>query len=135
MLLPKRIQVVVLLLLMPNSPYDSKDFKALKKQWYKKAADSGFKDLEDDKENLDPGLTHNTIAWQNREVIRDFFLKLDAYIGSKPSIPAIHSEILTMYSQGINASSKNGIADKVQLHPRSVRRIIKHYKEKLLKDI
>ncbi len=82
------------------SVYNSKEFKKLQISWYKKLKEEGFENLEDVNENLYyPNL--RTIAWRNRDSIREFFFKLDDYLHKVKGIPRKHRNVLKKWSEGI----------------------------------
>ncbi len=101
------------------------DFEKLKVKWYKKLADSGFKDIEYSNGSL---YQHNlrTIGWDNRDRIRDFFLKLDSYLANSPDIPFKHKKLLMLWSKG---KSFTYIAENVELSVSHVKKLVSNYKQ------
>lgn len=100
------------------------DLEELKKVWYAKLKEVGFVDIEDDRQNLK---AHNTrtIAFENRDIILDFFLRLDAYLLETKDIPDIHRLILELYSKGEKIKR---IAFTVRMTRQSIHKIINRYK-------
>jgi DNA-binding NarL/FixJ family response regulator len=113
---------------MANS-YKTKEFKNLQSKWYAKLAKEGFKDQEDAKENLIQQ-DRRTIAFDNRDMLRDFFLSLSAYLVHN-RVPTRDRKILELFSQGIHIKGKNGIVEKTGWSDKTVRNVIKSYKNKL----
>jgi hypothetical protein len=99
-------------------------FLELRLQWYQKLKDEGFKDIEDLKGRLERQ-DRRTIAFQNRESIRRFFMQLSAYLDSKPNISPLEYDILKLYADGIRVIR---IALLVKKHKATVHRVIKSYK-------
>ena len=113
--------------------YESKSFKKLQDTWYKKLkkkskGQEGFVDQEDSKENLKQ-YDRRTIAFENRERICEFFLKVDSYLTTKPNIPTKHIYALELWSKGTRVSGPKGIANKVKLSRRQVFYILKKYRD------
>lgn len=111
---------------------DSDDsFIALQKKWYKILSQSGFKDQENKHGELKRHETR-TIAWANRDKIRDFFLKLDEYLtkhGHEISIE--HRTVLGLYTQGLSLGE---ICKLVKPCRTKVAKIIREYKQRILAD-
>jgi len=103
----------------------SPEFLALKAKWYQKLADSGFVDIEDDKENLKI-YDRRTIAFTNRERISRFFIELEHYVEEHPEIPERERITLILYGQGIYMKK---IAEYVSRHYVYVWNVIKKYKK------
>jgi hypothetical protein len=112
---------------------DCEHCEAFKQSWYRKVEKSGFDDIEDAKGEL---RQHNrrTIAFDNRDAIRDFFLKLDTFLVKTSDIPPLHRKILNLYTQGIAVDGPQGIAKQCRRHERVVRGIIAKYKAIILKS-
>lgn len=83
---------------MMNS-FSTKSFKKLKSEWYSKLKENGFNDLEDSKGNLTKKETR-TIAWKNREMIRDFYLNVGKYLNSEADISSRDRLILYLWTNG-----------------------------------
>jgi len=112
--------------------YDSPEFKALDAEWKKKLADSGFEDLEDAQENL-TAPNNRTVAFQNRDLILDFFVKLDHYLtNTKDKIKPEHRKILELYAKGTYVSGKNGIIEQTGYSKRGIEYVIARYKKIVL---
>jgi hypothetical protein len=106
----------------------TKDFKALKSDWDRRLSQSGFKDAEKPSGELrSPDL--RTIAWQNRDAIRDFFLALDTYLSTNPDMTPAHRVILEAYSQGTHVKD---IVKTSGLSHTTVFSIIRRYKTLIL---
>lgn len=90
--------------------------KELKAKWDKILKDEGL-DLKK-KDN-------RTIAFKNRERIRDFFLMLDCLMTHYPEMDAFEKKVLTMYSQGMH---KKQIVKELRGPRRyAIDRVIKRY--------
>lgn len=77
-----------------------KELEELTKEWYNKLKKLGFNDIEGKNEVLfQPN--RRTIAWLNRDRIRDFFFCLDAYLQTEKDLPMRHRKILEMWTEGI----------------------------------
>lgn len=73
--------------------------KAMTKEWAGKLADSGFVDIEDRNGNLKQ-YDRRAAAFQDREQVLDYFLKLDAYLETNQNIKPRDRKILTLYTNG-----------------------------------
>lgn len=104
---------------------------SLRNEWYLKLRLSGFKDIEDSKGNLKSHDTR-TIAFQNRDMIRDFFTELGHYLSQYPEIPDMHRTVLSQYIEGVHIKK---IAAIVGRTPRTVGEIIKIYRDRILAGI
>lgn len=102
--------------------------KLLKQQWYKKLSDEGFEDIEYSSGLLKQG-DRRSMAFENREMISEFFTALDHYLTDHPEIPEKDREILSLYSQGLYATQ---IQKKLRINQWSVKKVIKRYKEIIL---
>lgn len=111
--------------------WESKDFKALNAEWQTKLQDAGFQDHEDKKERLKQ-YDRRTIAFENRERIKEFFLELDSYITNTPDIPLEHKYILELFSCGVHVQGEQGIAKRANRSRDWVHKVISHYKKLLL---
>lgn len=111
--------------------YGGNEFKALALEWRKKLEESGFQDCESKKEDLN---RHNrrTIAFDNRDSIRDFFISLDHFL-TNTQIPIRDRQVLELYSQGIKVKGVHGIVQRIGWSQSTVRRTIQKYKLILLK--
>ena len=114
---------------MPPKKLNLKQLQALQIQWYEKLKASGFQDIEDSNGNLKQ---HNrrTIAFENRDRIRDFFTDLGHYI-EHHDIPPMHKQILTLYCNG---SQIRQIELEVKRTRRMIHNIIKIYKDRILRN-
>lgn len=106
----------------------SQDLESLKKLWYDKLKNTGFVDLEDENQNLYcPNV--RTIAYENQEVIREFFLRLDEYLTSNfNSIKPMHRIVLELYSSGARIKF---IADQIKRSRQRVHQIIAQHRKAL----
>lgn len=86
--------------------------------------DSGFDDLEDTRGNL-KSPDSRTIAFQNQEQIREFFLTLDCFMTHFPEMPKFAYKVMSMYSEGIMVKD---IVKASRSSDKHVRNTIKHYK-------
>ncbi len=104
------------------------EYKQLEAFWRQKLREHGFVDIEDLRGNLKQ---HNrrTIGFENREIISDFFRRLDHYLTNHPEIPRLHRLILSMWSEGARVGE---ICTKSKRCNSSVRTIIRHYRLLLL---
>lgn len=108
--------------------YNSKEFKKTQLDWYKKLKSSGFKDIEDKHENLyQPNL--RTIAWQNRDLIREFFFSLDDYLNTTKNLPPKHRRILRLWSSGMHLID---ISRKTKISIAVINRVVCKYKKIVL---
>ena len=102
----------------------------LKKLWYKRLKDSGFKDIETPSGAL-KSYDRRTIAFENMEVILSFHLDLETYLNSSP--PRMHMsdlerKVLELYGEGKYLSE---IAENCDITRQWVSKIINKYKIKL----
>lgn len=102
----------------------SQQLRELKKEWYRRLQTEGFVDIEDSKHRL-KSKDRRTIAFENRDQIRDFFLDLDAFITNSPDLNPLHRQILELYSSGTYVKY---IALTVNKSLARVKQIIGHYK-------
>ncbi len=107
--------------------YETSAFKKINKEWRKRLKNDGFQDIEDASENLEQ-YDRRTIAFENRDRILEFFLKLDHYLTNTKGIPKKHRQILELYSAGTYIKGPNGIIEQTGLSDKQVRNIIKKYK-------
>lgn len=114
------------------SIYDDPKFKKLQKEWASKLKESGFDDLEDSKENLKPDGDRRTVAFENRDAIRDYYRKVDSYLTNTKNIPKKHRKVLELYSEGTPIEGDNGIAVQTGLHYQGVHFVIKKYQKIIL---
>lgn len=99
-----------------------------------KLSQSGFKDHEDNKERLKQ-YDRRTIAFDNRERIKEFFLDLDAYLTNTPDLPLEHVYILELFSRGMRVKGPGGIVEQTGKPSSSIRKIIAHYKKIVLNQL
>lgn len=111
--------------------WETPEFKKLNKEWREKLESAGFDDQEDEKENLKQK-DERTIAFQNRDKIQNFYLKLDSYLTHNTEIPERDRKILELYSQGVKVKGKGGIVEQVGLSRDPVYQVIWKYKKILL---
>ncbi len=108
-----------------SSPFRSQKFKELQSQWYKKLDEVGFNDIENKKEKLKE-YDRRTIAFDNRDVIRDAFIRLDHFITNSSNIPQLHRQILELYSDGKYLGE---IAQQVNCSRSKIKLVVYHYKK------
>ncbi len=105
--------------------YNTKEFKELQKAWYDRLKKDGFEDIEDSF-----GLLRNqnqrTISWENRDEIRDFYLKVGRYLFKTKGIPRIHRNILKKWAEG---EYQVDIAKKSKASLRTVKYVVEKYKK------
>ena len=111
--------------------FETEEFKRLNDEWAKKLKDSGFKDIENKDETLKEPNTR-TIAFQNRDKILDFHLKLSSYLNSRAKIPDDHRKILELYNNGVYITGVNSIVEQTGYSKRGVLYLLKRYKKKIL---
>lgn len=109
------------------------NLKELKSEWYRKLKADGFKDIERPDNSLkeyNSRFARRSKAFQNHEMIREFFLKLDLYLVSHNDIKPLHRKILQMYTEGIFIIE---ISRRVKRSYTTTRDVIRKYK-KLITD-
>jgi hypothetical protein len=105
-------------------------YDRLKAQWKRKLAKSGFQDIESPSGELhQPNI--RTVAWVNRDAIREFFLKLDQYLAKHDGIPPLHRKVLELYSAGVYIVD---IVESVHRSRTTVKNIIRRYKRIVLQS-
>lgn len=108
--------------------YKTTEFIILKEKWYKTLKASNFNDLEDKYENLyNPDI--RTIAWKNKDAIREFFLSLDSYLENEARIPHKHWIVLKNWSAGMYLID---IVKCTGIPSRTIDKIISKYKKFIL---
>lgn len=78
--------------------YKDPRFIELKIEWQFKLKESGFIDVEDHRERLRQ-YDRRTIGWENRDRIRDFFIRLEQFL-EENDVKEVERNILTLYIQG-----------------------------------
>lgn len=98
-------------------------YQTLKREWYNKLKETGFKDIEDNCERLktQDRRLQNFATETTRSSVLDFFLCLDSYLNHEKDMDPLHREILELYSQGYRHTD---IARKIKRTTRRVRQII-----------
>lgn len=104
-------------------------FKKLQQKWYLKLEKHGFNDIETTSERL-RDYDRRTINFDNRDLILDFFLRLDTFLTHTQDIPKIHRQILQFYSDGYYITE---IITKVHMSRTYIKNTIKQYKIQILK--
>lgn len=113
--------------------WNTKEFKSLRGEWYKKLEESDFKSIEDNNGRLwQPNL--RTITFDNRGRILDFFLKLDSFLTNSEGLPSKHRRILELYSQGVKIKGAKGIIERVGMSDKYIRNVINYYKRLLIEE-
>lgn len=105
-----------------------KAFLRLKEEWYGKLAASGFKDIENKRGKLKDH-DRRTIAFDNRELIAQFFTDLIHYIHEHDEIPELERQILILYSEGVHLKRIKVIT---RTYYKKVYLVIKKYREIIL---
>lgn len=107
------------------------EFEQLKKKWYDQLKAKGFNDIEKPTGELyQPEL--RTIAWANRDVIREFFLKLDEYLNKhRHEMPVKDQVIMDLFSKGLKLKD---ICALVKPCRTRVCAIIRYYKHLVLTE-
>jgi hypothetical protein len=114
------------------NPYRSAQFKALKSEWDRKLADSGFQDIESTHGSLKTQ-DRRTISWEHRELIADFFTALGHYLHNHAQIMQPHERmVLELYVTGARVKGRGGIAERVGLHYQTCFKIIRLTKVKIM---
>lgn len=104
--------------------FNSKDFKALEREWMDRLAGSGFEDIETPKGQIKDG-NRRTVAFDNRDRLRDFFLILDHFLTAYPDMPRHERRVMELHSTG---AKLRVIAHETRLTFINVRRIIRRYR-------
>lgn len=94
----------------------------LTKKWYKKLANSGFVDIEDEHGNL-TRYDNRTNKWEMRDQMLQFHLTLNALL-SNNRLPRRDRMILQRYSNGQRIGE---IAKATQIERHTISRVIKSY--------
>ncbi len=110
-----------MLVTQPPSP---PDFKALQIEWRIKLEESGFVDQEDAKGNL-KNFDRRTIAFDNRELIQEFFTWLEHAL-THGRVPECDRPILELYAQGIHQTE---MAKRLNLSRSTLFKVIDRYKK------
>lgn len=74
-------------------------YSKLKTEWEAKLKASGFEDIEKPTGALKT-YDRRTLAWENKELILEFFLKLDQYLTKNGNIDQLDRQTLELYSAG-----------------------------------
>jgi len=98
------------------------DFAKVKAEWDRRLTDSGLDDIEAPSKALRPNL--RTVAFENRDAIRDFFLALDSYL-ARTVIPPRDRKVLEAYSAGQYIGK---IAESLSVSRSTVKNTIRHYR-------
>mgnify|MGYP001557457359 CR=1 FL=1 len=114
----------------PKDPVlmNSPEYRTLRKIWNEKLRAVGFKDIEDCRGNLKQH-DRRTIGFEHRELISDFFRRVDHYLTAHPEIPSLHRRILSLWSDGVKIKD---ICKKTRRCSAWVREIIRRYRRLLL---
>lgn len=111
------------------SRFNSKEFKAELAHWRKKLKTKGFKDIEDEKGFL-KGPNRRTVAFDNRDSIRHWFLTLDCLMNHYKGMPRFERQVMEYYTKGISIVE---IAKKMPKVSRTrIKDCIKRYKHLVL---
>lgn len=105
--------------------YETKHFFILQTEWRDKLKQQGFVDHEDAKGRL-KYKDERTQAFQNGELILNFFLRLDDFLATTQDLPPVERDILTLYSEGVY---HNKIAKRVGMSIRHIHNVLTHYRK------
>lgn len=111
-----------------SSQFRQQKFRDLQSQWYEKLKESGFNDIENKKEKLKE-YDRRTISFDNRDIIRDFFIRLDHFVTNSSNIPKLHRQILELYSDGRYLGE---IAKQVRCSRSKIKLVVYHYKKLII---
>lgn len=108
-----------------SNPFHTKQFKELNEHWRQKLKESGFVDQEDKYGNI----KHHDIrtqAWENRDGILDFYLRLDQFMNFYTDMPKFERQVMELFSQGyyVTEIAKQINGSRVRL----IHKVIKRYK-------
>jgi hypothetical protein len=103
----------------------------IQREWYAKLEKEGFVDIEKPQGHLKEQ-NRRTIAFQNRERIREFFTELGHFLSNTPGLPILHQRILSLYCDGKHIKF---IAESTDRSTRNIRQIIAGYRDRILKEI
>jgi hypothetical protein len=107
----------------------TKEFQELKKKWDKKLTDSGWNDIEYADGSLKSDGNRQTIAWDSKEAIEDYYRKVDSYLIEHDDISSRDRAILELYAEGVHIKGENSIVEQTGWSDKTCRRIINHYKD------
>lgn len=110
------------------SLYNTKEFKLLQSKWYAKLAEEGFDDIEDKNEMLKQP-NRRTIAWKNRDVIRDFYDSVNDFLRNNKKLSKKHRNVLELWAKGIYLVK---IAEQFSIPLITVKSIVRKYKRLIL---
>lgn len=105
--------------------YETQSFQALHTEWREKLKENGFVDQEDAKGRL-KYKNERTQAFQNGEMILNFFLRLDDFLRQNFELSPIERHILTLYSEGVY---HNEIARRVGRSIRYIHKVLSYYRK------
>ena len=80
--------------------YQTKEFKILHNEWRNHLEASGFEDIEKPKGSLKE-YDRRTQNFDDKEQLLSFYLAIDSYLNTNPSIPPKHKELLELYTSGM----------------------------------
>ena len=104
------------------------DFRELERIWRRKLKQDKFQDIEDRKERLIEK-NKRTIAYENQELIRDYFLDLDHFMTHFPEMPKFERQVMELYCRGIYICD---IAKQTRVKRLKVFRIVRRYKDLII---
>ena len=119
-------------LIQVRNPFESAAFKCLRDKWYKKVADSGFVDIEHPRTQELKTYNRRNQTFDNRDAVRDFFIRVDSYITNNPTLPTRDLDILKLYAEGVHVKGEDGIMSKLSLGETTCYRTIKKHKRIIL---
>lgn len=110
--------------------YETPEFKKINTEWKAKLKTSEFEDIERADGSL-KDLNRRTISFDNRDQIRDFFLKLSEYL-QYTKLSKDHRQILSLYAEGVHIRGPNSITEQTGWSDKTVRIIISKHKKIIL---
>lgn len=108
--------------------FRSPEFRLQYAEWSEKLKSSGFEDIETSRGNIkNPDI--RTIAFQNQDKIRDFFLRLDQLLGVYDTMPKDERAVMELYTEGVFICE---IVEKTLFSYKKCQLIIKRYQGLIL---
>lgn len=104
------------------------DPKILQQLWQQKLKDSGFEDIEDSKGRLKQ-YDRRTQAFDNRDMVLEFYSRLDEFLNTCQTLDATHRRILELYSDGVHNTV---IQTQIGLSRARIQQILRMYRLKIM---
>lgn len=114
--------------------YQTQKFKELEQRWREKLKKEGFEDLEYNQNRNHSrlrGKNKRTIAFQNRERIRTFYLLLEEVL-RKERLPKRDRKILELLVKGVPQVGKDSISSRLQLARSHIHRCVTYYRRMII---